>query len=110
MKLTYSPRALADLDAIADYLKPRSPQGAVRVRANILQTLQTLQRFPGFGRRQMVEGVRKIGVRNTHTSSTTASIAPTRKSTSLPFSTAPANVSSPTTDLWPLRARVHRPS
>ena len=63
MKIRYTRKAVSDLEAIADYLMPRSPQGALRVRAAILRTLQSLTVFPLLGRRQTVEGVRKIGVR-----------------------------------------------
>lgn len=63
MKLRYAPRATADLAAIADYLKQRSPQGAKRVRIAILRTLQNLVLFPLMDRRQTVATVRKIGVR-----------------------------------------------
>jgi addiction module RelE/StbE family toxin len=63
MKITYTPRATADLVEIADYLKGRSPQGAARVRAAILETLQNLVQFPRLGRLQTVDTVRKIGVR-----------------------------------------------
>jgi plasmid stabilization system protein ParE len=63
MKLYYTPRAIADLEAIADYLQPRSPQGAASVRAAILDTLRNLVHFPHIGRRQTAETVRKIAVR-----------------------------------------------
>ena len=63
MKIVFTPRSLLDLEDIADYLKRRSPQGAVRVRAAILGALGHLTQFPGLGRRQSVDGVRKIGVR-----------------------------------------------
>ena len=41
----------------------QNPQGAVRVRAAILETLQMLTRFPRTGRMQTVEGIRKIVTR-----------------------------------------------
>lgn len=63
MKLDFTPRAIADLESIADYLKPHSPQGAARVRGAILDSLQNLVQFPHIGRRQSVETVRKIAVR-----------------------------------------------
>lgn len=63
MKLRYSPRATADLEDIADYLRSKSPQGAKRVRAAILATLKIIARFPRMGRRQTVGNVRKLGVR-----------------------------------------------
>jgi toxin ParE1/3/4 len=63
MKLYYTPRAVSDLEAIAEYLQPRSPQGAARVRVAILETLRNLVQFPHIGRRQTAETVRKIAVR-----------------------------------------------
>jgi len=42
----------------------KNPAAAVRVRAAILETLQMLLLFPHAGRRQTVEGVRKIVTRH----------------------------------------------
>ncbi|WP_441236434.1 type II toxin-antitoxin system RelE/ParE family toxin [Bradyrhizobium sp. 930_D9_N1_4] len=63
MKLRFTPRATQDLISIADYIHAHSPQGALRVRAAILESLQNLVRFPGLGRPQKVEGVRKLVTR-----------------------------------------------
>ena len=63
MKLRFTPRAISDLEGIADSLVPKSPQGAARVRAAILKCLQNVVAFPRIGRKQTVENVRKIGVR-----------------------------------------------
>ena len=63
MKLHFTLRALSDLEAIADYLVPVSPQGAARVRAAILDSLQNLVQFPNIGHRQTAESVRKLAVR-----------------------------------------------
>ncbi|QQO11527.1 type II toxin-antitoxin system RelE/ParE family toxin [Bradyrhizobium diazoefficiens] len=63
MKLRFTPRATQDLISIADYVREHSPQGALRVRAAILESLQNLVRFPRLGRPQKVEGVRKLVTR-----------------------------------------------
>ena len=63
MKLRFTPRAIADMAAIADYIATESPQGALRVRDAILQSLKVLVDFPRIGRRQSVEGVRKLVTR-----------------------------------------------
>ncbi len=63
MRIAYSPRALADLGEIADYLHPLNPSAATRVKAAILATVQILSVFPGIGRQDTVGGVRRIGVR-----------------------------------------------
>ena len=63
MKLHYTPRAIADLEEIADYLKSRSALGAQNVRNAILSTLKTLTDFPRIGCLQTTSGVRKICTR-----------------------------------------------
>lgn len=62
MKLRYTGRAIADLEAIAGYLKPRSPQGLANVRAAILESLDTAVQFPRIGRLQDAGGVRKLAL------------------------------------------------
>jgi toxin ParE1/3/4 len=63
MRLDYTSQALADLEAMADYLKPLNPQAATRARAAILDLLQRLVIFPHLGRSQTAKGVRKITLR-----------------------------------------------
>ena len=63
MKLVYTPRAIADLTEIADYLVSRSPMGAERVRTAILTTLQIIIDLPQAGRLQASDAVGKIAVR-----------------------------------------------
>jgi toxin ParE1/3/4 len=63
MKLRFTPRAARDLGEIADYIRERNPQAALRVRAAILESLQNLVLFPLVGRQQKVEGVRKLVTR-----------------------------------------------
>lgn len=63
MRIVYTRRAIADVEAIANYLTPRSPQGALRVRAAIFDTVGVLSRFPNVGRRQTIKNTRQIGVR-----------------------------------------------
>jgi toxin ParE1/3/4 len=60
MKLRFTPRAARDLADIADYIRERNPPAALRVRAAILESLQSLVLFPDIGRRQNVEAVRKL--------------------------------------------------
>jgi addiction module RelE/StbE family toxin len=60
MKLRFTPRATRDLADIADYIYQHNPNAARRVRAAILESLQDLVVFPELGRRQTVEGVRKL--------------------------------------------------
>jgi len=63
MKLRFTPRAVSDIAAIADYIRERDPAAAERVRAAIIQSLQDLILFPQLGRAQTVEGVRKLVTR-----------------------------------------------
>ncbi len=63
MKLRFTPRATQDLIDIADYIRARNPSASLRVRAAILDSLQNLILFPEVGRRQTVEGVRKLVTR-----------------------------------------------
>jgi plasmid stabilization system protein ParE len=60
MKLRFTPRAAQDLAAIAVYIRERNPPAALRVRAAILESLQSLVLFPHIGRQQKVEGMRKL--------------------------------------------------
>jgi len=64
MKLRFTPRATQDLVEIADYIRQHNPQAALRVRAAILESLQNLTQFPNLGRRQKVDGVRKLVTRH----------------------------------------------
>lgn len=63
MKLRFTRRAAQDLTDIADYIRERNPQAALRVRAAILESIQNLVLFPQVGRQQKVEGVRKLVTR-----------------------------------------------
>ena len=60
MKVVYSPRAVADLRSISAYLRPRSLQGAKRVRAAILATITQLVTFPRLGTPQTTPNVYKL--------------------------------------------------
>lgn len=63
MKLRFTKRAAQDLADIADYILERNPEAALRVRATILEAIQNLILFPNVGRRQTIEGVRKLVTR-----------------------------------------------
>jgi toxin ParE1/3/4 len=63
MRLRFTPRAKRDLADIADYIHQHNPGAARPVRTAILKSLQDLIVFPELGRRQTVEGVRKLATR-----------------------------------------------
>lgn len=50
MTLFYAPRALRDLQSIADYLRPRSPAGSRNVMAAIRKTIEKLEKYLELGR------------------------------------------------------------
>jgi|SRR5215216_3383219 len=60
MKLRFTPRAVANLVEIADYIRERNPEAARRVRAAIYESLQNLILFPHIGRQQKTAGIRRI--------------------------------------------------
>lgn len=57
--------AEADLDAIADYLTPRSPQGLARILSAIFTTIGQLESFPFLGHDGRVDGTRELVVPRT---------------------------------------------
>jgi toxin ParE1/3/4 len=63
LKLRYTRQAAQDLAEIGEYLRVRNPAAALAVRSTILRALRDLIRFPALGRRQTVEGVRKLVTR-----------------------------------------------
>ena len=63
MKLRFTRRATRNLAEIADYLRERNPEAAIRVRTAIDKSLQNLVLFPHAGRKQEVEGVREAVTR-----------------------------------------------
>jgi toxin ParE1/3/4 len=63
MKLRFTPRAVENIAAIADYIRDHNPAAAQRVRAAIYDSLQDLILFPHAGRIQQIEDVRKFVTR-----------------------------------------------
>jgi toxin ParE1/3/4 len=63
MKLRFTHQAKQDLDNIADYIREKDPEAALRVRAAIMRSLRTIVLFPHIGRRQRMTGVRKLVTR-----------------------------------------------
>ena len=63
MKLRFTPRATADLEAIAAYIRDHNPAAAHRVRAAIYDSLKNLILFPYVGRLQQTERIRKLVTR-----------------------------------------------
>ena len=62
MKVRYTLPALADLDAILDYLWPRSPQGTERVQSRIKSFIDLLPTHPLIGTRTDDPTIRRLVV------------------------------------------------
>jgi addiction module RelE/StbE family toxin len=62
VKVRYTLPALADLEAILDYISEHSPQGAARVKAKIQATERLLGVHPLAGRRTRISWLRRINV------------------------------------------------
>ncbi len=63
MKISFTARALLDLEQIAEYLDPLSHKGMRNVGSAIRSSIANLAHFPSMGRLQTVPNVRKINVR-----------------------------------------------
>jgi plasmid stabilization system protein ParE len=62
LKLRYTRLALADLDAILDYIAADSPRGARRVQARIKAVIDLLLQYPYIGRRTNDPTVRRMAL------------------------------------------------
>jgi toxin ParE1/3/4 len=62
MKLKFTRRAVRDVEEIAEYVGAHNPAAVKGVRSALLRTLQNIVSFPGIGRPQTTEGVRKFVV------------------------------------------------
>ena len=62
MRLRYSLPALADLNAILEFIAARSPQGVRRVQARIQIVVNLLLLHPHIGRRTSDPAIRKVVV------------------------------------------------
>jgi plasmid stabilization system protein ParE len=60
MKVVYAPKALRDLQAIADYLMERSPKAAAKVGNDIRAAIDLAALFPQSGRHISTEDSRKL--------------------------------------------------
>lgn len=50
MRIAYSPRAVADIASIADYIAERNPRPALAAESRIREVLDRLAEFPGMRR------------------------------------------------------------
>ncbi|HWK97243.1 MAG TPA: type II toxin-antitoxin system RelE/ParE family toxin [Pseudolabrys sp.] len=60
MRLRYTRPALADLDAILDYIAAHSPQSAAHIHARIDTVLRLLLRHPNIGARTDDPAIRRV--------------------------------------------------
>jgi toxin ParE1/3/4 len=60
LKLRWTPRAVADLEQIADYLLAVHPQSWDRLLTRVEETVDYLLHFPHMGKAGLVEGTREF--------------------------------------------------
>ena len=60
MKIRYTVPALADLDAVLDYIAAHSPQGAKRVQTRIQAAIELLAVHPHIGIRTSDRSIRRL--------------------------------------------------
>lgn len=60
MRLRFTRPALADLDALLDYIGAHSPQGAQRVQRRIRAIIELVRLHPGIGRRTDDPAIRRM--------------------------------------------------
>src|SRR5271165_768014 len=65
MRVEWSAFALADRDAIFDYIEGDSPQAAITVDDRIRTEIESLARFPQRGRPGRIEGTRELVILRT---------------------------------------------
>ena len=65
MKIIWSPRALAHLTALRDYIARDNPGSAAAVAARILENVEVLSRHPEIGRPGRISGTRELVVSGT---------------------------------------------
>lgn len=65
MRLSYTTRALAEIEELQDYVASRNPAAAVRTAGVIRAQLATLASHPGKGRIGRVPGTRELVVSGT---------------------------------------------
>lgn len=65
MKVSFTPSADEDLEAILAYLEPRNPRASDKTLAAILTTAKLLQDFPLIGHEGRVHGTREFVVPGT---------------------------------------------
>jgi addiction module RelE/StbE family toxin len=65
MVLEWSVFALADRNAIFDYIEAESPRAAVSVDARIQACVENLRQFPEMGRPGRIEGTRELIISRT---------------------------------------------
>ncbi len=99
MKLRFTPRAVSDLDAIAEYLARRNPGAATRVRTAVIVSLERLVQFPESGGGSPLSGSGNSSPVGTHTSSTTRLMWRLTRSWSSPSSIRPENVDTRLSDV-----------
>jgi toxin ParE1/3/4 len=63
--LEWSALALADREAIFDYIEADNPRAAIRTDNRIRKSISTLEKFPEMGRKGRIEGTRELVIPRT---------------------------------------------
>jgi toxin ParE1/3/4 len=63
--LEWSPYALADRNAIFDYIEADNPRAAIRIDNRIRKCVNSLARFPEMGRKGRIEQTRELVISGT---------------------------------------------
>lgn len=66
MKVEWAPLAVADREAVFDFIEAKSPQGAVTIDERIGAAVRRLAHFPSIGRPGRVGGTRELVVEGAH--------------------------------------------
>jgi len=62
LNLNYTPKAVADLDSIHEYISTDNRNAADQVIARILQAMAVLERFPDIGREGRIKETREWSI------------------------------------------------
>lgn len=65
MELKWTPSALDDLDAAAEFIAQDNPRAATATAGQVLQSVEYLARYPNLGRVGRVRGTRELVVSGT---------------------------------------------
>ena len=63
MKLRFTPRAAAELDAVLEFIDQRTPKGAQNVMKSVQETIELIRLYPEAGQQTSRTGLRRMVAR-----------------------------------------------